>query len=247
LYLEENNLMNATTITGQKIIKFIAKLIEDKGLRIVSGVTDSIMVHVNTSTLDKAIDLGNKMKKYIIENTQKMIKEEFKTNKSDLFDIKFEDVSKGIHFSKSKYYHKILWDGDYCEKDKFIGLDFPSQFSKIVFLEKFNNIEIDYKEKFNKLLIDEIGQDFSGGMTEKYIDYYNKYLYKNGMKKFNNNNGKLYYVKKCPSNLPYINCIALPHDEKHFFMNNKLIGFELDYDFIYDLFVNKFLYLFDNN
>ncbi len=81
---------NAITHFGQELIKQTAKMVEEKGHRVIYSDTDSIFIDTKVDTEKKAEEIGKKLEKEINSFYKKHIKEKY--NRTSYLELEYEKL-----------------------------------------------------------------------------------------------------------------------------------------------------------
>ncbi|MBN1792568.1 DNA polymerase II [Candidatus Woesearchaeota archaeon] len=130
------DMANAITLTGQHLIKLVARKVEEKGHEVIYGDTDSIFVNLSLSdssddkNVKEAFSVGEHIAKDINVFLETHIKEEY--DRKNHLELEFEKVYKrfimpkvrGSDVGSKKRYAGLKVDEKGKEKLEFVGLEF---------------------------------------------------------------------------------------------------------------------------
>lgn len=143
-------LAEKVTLTGQKIIKFASKKIEEKGYRVIYNDTDSIFVQINPLDLPEAKRICKEIQDYV-NNSMKEIEQQLGM-KNNMLHFKQETIARRAVFLAKKRY--VMWvindEGKDVDNMKYIGIDsVRSDTPKIAkrFLKRVYEMALKGKEK----------------------------------------------------------------------------------------------------
>lgn len=157
-----HEIANAITGFGHQMIKNTSKMLQEQGLEVIYGDTDSIFVNLNVKTAEEAETLGRKLEKDINAYYKKKIKDDYGVD--SVLEIEFEKTFRKFLMpkvrgseegAKKRYAGLLIKDGK--ERMDFTGLEFVrrdwTEVSKKFQLELleliFNDKPIDkYVKKF---------------------------------------------------------------------------------------------------
>lgn len=87
---------------GQKVIKYVRKLIKEKGYDLVYSDTDSVAVSMdNAKDIDDVIEKSKELVRYINSNFDKFV-QKFGKEKNEYYSLEFEKIYDKIYFSNAK-------------------------------------------------------------------------------------------------------------------------------------------------
>ncbi|MBN2142297.1 DNA polymerase II [Candidatus Woesearchaeota archaeon] len=130
------DMANAITLTGQHLIKLVAKKVEEEGFEVIYGDTDSIFVNLkledknDRKNIEQAHKTGDKIAKDINSFFEEHIKKDY--GRKNHLELEFEKVYKrfimpkvrGSDIGSKKRYAGLKVDEKGSEKLEFVGLEF---------------------------------------------------------------------------------------------------------------------------
>ena len=147
-------LAETVTFTGRWLLNYLKSISEELGYRVLYGDTDSLAIQLKCSKKEEALQEAEKLTQIFNERLKDL------SNKFNLphnyLSLKVDEIFEKIFFygKKKRYFGKIVWDGDWCEKFFARGLEIRRT--------DWCELAVEYEQKILELLLEDVkkAEDF---------------------------------------------------------------------------------------